>query len=783
MPTTTITAGSLKSASSSSWSSDNRARQGVYSSTRYEGAMLFSGLSGMAFGNIAISEIKMKLTFADAGGSSNKYVTLYEGAKDTISGSIASMRGNSIGAVSVADAYNAARTITFSSGSNAAMFTKLVSFFAGGGKILILYVPTTRGTYSGGYCYDYLSITKAELTFTYEYLQSTGTPPTSVAAGGAATLNITSFNSAYTHKVVWKFGSNAHTQSVAAGATSASYTIPLSWLSAIPSTKSGAASVSLETVGTGGASLGTYTYNFTITAPASVVPTIGGVTASPVNDNAVLADWGIYAQGKSKANLAIIGAAGAYGSTIQSYSITTSPSIGAASGASMQTGTINATGTVAITGTVTDSRGYTASKTTTISVYAYAAPSFTPVSVYRCTSNGTRNDTDGTYVYLKCTFGRSALSGGNNVTGSVTVKQVGGSYTAASAITSGTGIILGGGSIAIDATYTATFTITDTVGTVTTYVDEISSAAYILHVKKGGKAIGFGMAAGADNTASFGWKVLASDAEIDTLRMNTYTSVAQLGQTVGAATINGCRDAMPNGSQLMAQASDFASGELPSTIGTVLIGRIHNIRSYCLFMGKEPATGIFKQALDSAGTAFTGVWYRVYDAASVIPISGGGTGQTTAAAARNALGLGNTTGAVPVANGGTGATTAAGALTNLGISGALVVSASGNSGNHHYLRFSNGLQVCYGTHSWSAAMTTSLGSIYLTDAHGSFSFPVPFTSVISATATKRGSTANSGLYRMGSSTTGLSGIAMFRGNSASTAATQEIDYFVIGKWN
>lgn len=41
----------------------------------------------------------------------------------------------------------------------------------------------------------------------------------------------------------------------------------------------------------------------------------------------------------------------------------------------------------------------------------------------------------------------------------------------------------------------------------------------------------------------------------------------------------------------------------------------------------------------------------------VVPVSKGGTGVTTAAAERNRLGLGNTTGALPVANGGTGKTT------------------------------------------------------------------------------------------------------------------------------
>lgn len=64
------------------------------------------------------------------------------------------------------------------------------------------------------------------------------------------------------------------------------------------------------------------------------------------------------------------------------------------------------------------------------------------------------------------------------------------------------------------------------------------------------------------------------------------------------------------------------------------------------------------------------------------PIEKGGTGATTAAAARNALGLGNTTGAVPIANGGTGATTAAEARNALGLgntTGALPV-ANGGTG-------------------------------------------------------------------------------------------------------
>ena len=59
----------------------------------------------------------------------------------------------------------------------------------------------------------------------------------------------------------------------------------------------------------------------------------------------------------------------------------------------------------------------------------------------------------------------------------------------------------------MDASYNVTLTLTDTVGTVSTYALVIPSAAYIMHIKKGGRAVGFGTAAGADETVTFGWPV------------------------------------------------------------------------------------------------------------------------------------------------------------------------------------------------------------------------------------------------------------------------------------
>lgn len=76
-------------------------------------------------------------------------------------------------------------------------------------------------------------------------------------------------------------------------------------------------------------------------------------------------------------------------------------------------------------------------------------------------------------------------------------------------------------------------------------------------------------------------------------------------------------------------------------------------------------------SIESGGTGATTVAgarnaLGLGNTSGALPIENGGTGATTVEAARNVLGLGNTSGALPIANGGTGATNASDARSNLG---------------------------------------------------------------------------------------------------------------------
>lgn len=392
------------------------------------------------------------------------------------------------------------------------------------------------------------------------------------------------------------------------------------------------------------------------------------MSAAPINSNATINSWGLYVYGKSQAKLTINGASGAYGSTIKSYSIETNPSIGSASASTLTTGILYKTGTITVTAKVTDSRGRTATATTSLYIYYYGAPYFTENVAYRCNSSGTRDDAGGTYAYVKSSFSCYTLNGNNSVTGTVVVKQVGGGNIASRSVVSGTGYVLGSGSLVSDATYQTVVTITDTLGSVTTYTGEINSAAYIMHIKKGGKAVGFGMAAGEDETVSFGWPIkLTAPLEIEQ------------GGTGASTAANACAalGAVKKTGDTMTGNLSISSNLYPSVY---LLPYYNSTTNRTVFEGSYAGASSFASWEDSSGnnrrmlevrtkkyassmdnavllrTCDNGTWgsYRLFHAGMATP--------------------------VPVANGGTGGATGKAALTNLGIFYAASLPSSGTDG-------------------------------------------------------------------------------------------------------
>ena len=372
--------------------------------------------------------------------------------------------------------------------------SQTVSHNSDGSKsITIKSVFYIRATLSGTY---YESIT-ASATITLDTIpRASSVSATSVNMGSASTITITRASSSFTHTLKYTFGSASGTIATKTTSTSVSWTPALALANQIPNALTGTCTITCSTYN-GDTLIGSKTCTMTLTVPTSVKPTITSLTAVRV-DGDVPSSWGIYVQTKSKATLTINGAAGSYGSTISSYSITGGGFSSTAS--SFTTGFLNTSGTITFTATVTDSRGrVSAAKTVSITVQAYAPPSFTSYLSQRCTSGGTVDD-EGTYVRGLVSFSYSTCSSKNTVAGSIQYKQSSAtSWTDAGvAFSSGTAVVFGGGAISTETSYDIKYTLTDAFASVSIQ-DIVSTAAVVMDFKAGGKGVAVGKVAENDN--------------------------------------------------------------------------------------------------------------------------------------------------------------------------------------------------------------------------------------------------------------------------------------------
>ena len=633
MATTITVSASLLTRKANSGSNilTSAAAQEFYSNTyNYVGIVHFPGLN---LTNKVITGIKLKVTAAEAGFGAGTTKTVYvrqsnyqAAAQPSVSG--ANYAGAALGTFT-GSFYGNTTTNTLSG----TLLTNFAAYLAAGNNTICLYNPSPSAS-GQGYSYNYMQWTACQIIVTYEEAASVPTTsPTSVALGNAVTINTNRISTSATHTIKYSFGSASGTIATGVGA-STSWTPPVSLAAQIPSATSGICTITCETY-YGGVLTGTKTCQLTLTVPSSVVPTISSVTRTE-NVSGLAAQFAAFVQGKSKLNVAI-SAAGAHGSTITTYRATLDGVTYTA--ASFTTAILAFSGTKALSVTVTDSRGRTATTSVNITVVTYTPPSISLFSAERCNADGSAPQQDGTKIRVNITASAASVGAKNTMNCAVYYKLSSAStWTISQYITpvayavQQTNLLLSQTFNALSS-YDIMVAVSDyfTTGTPVEQVVSVGTKQVMQDFYRDGTGVAFGKVAETPNVAEFAWKLMAPDAEIDTLQIKTYTSVAQLGLTVGAATINECRNAMTNGSLLMAQASDFPNSELPIgvTFGTLLIGRVAYSRSFCLFLGKAITDGTHKQGLNTAGDAFTGTWYRLYDSSAVIPISGGGHGGTT----------------------------------------------------------------------------------------------------------------------------------------------------------
>lgn len=503
-----------------------------------------------------------------------------------------------------------------------------------------------------------------------------------VNLGSATTITITRASSSFTHTLTYAFGSSTGTITTKTTSTSVSWTPALTLANQIPNAVSGKCTITCKTY-SGTTEVGSKTCTLTLTVPSSVKPTITSLTAERV-DGTVPSTWAIYVQSKSKAKLTINGAAGAYGSTIASYSITGGGYSSTAS--SFTTGFLNTSGTITFTASVTDSRGrVSADATVSITVVAYTAPAFSKYVSQRCNSAGTASD-NGTYVKSTVNFSYASCSSKNTVTTATYYKKTTDtSWTNASkTFTSGTAFTFGGGNVSAESSYEVKFKLTDAFTSIEV-TDTLSTASVVMDFKSGGLGVAVGKVAETDQCfeVSENW-----DVKVYGMLLSAYISSLMKGglpfatcSTDGAtaAKVAACTGfTLATGAAVLVKFTAANTAASPTlnvnstgakamvTSGTTAVSTYHwkaNQIVLCVYDGTS------WQMVNSATatTTYYGLTKLSSSTSSTSTSLAATASAVKAAYDRNSWDSITLTNALGLAYGGTGATTVAAARTNLGI--------------------------------------------------------------------------------------------------------------------
>ena len=640
-------------------SSSGNAKSAVACQEYYDDSYNYVGIvhfSGMALAGKVITGITLRITADQAGYGTGHAKTVYvrKSKYQAVSQSGVTggnYYGDALGTFSGAF-YNNTTTHTLTG----ALLTNLAAYLEAGNNTICLFNPSPVKS-SQGYSTNYLQWSACKISVTYEEAASQpGMSAYTLDMGTQVTLYTNRQSSAATHTLRYSFFSV--NQTIATGVTdSCAWTPPISLAAQIPNAASGWGTLLCDTY-VNGKLVSTKSCTFTLRVPASVAPTISGVSIAEATAG-IAAQFGAYV--RTRSTLAVsIAASGAQGSTVSSCRTTLDGVT--YTGASFTSNTLNTAGSLTLTVTVADSRGRTASSTRTISVVDYSPPSLTKFTAERCNSSGTAPQMDGTRVRVSVGGSVSPVGTKNAISCTVYYKTSSASAWTQAASISPSSYSVNTTNLLLPQTFNAlsSYDLKVRLQDSFYYIEQtvsIGTKQVMMDFYKDGSGVAFGKVAETPGAVEFGWPVKLTEP---------------LGVDQGGTDASSAASACANLGAVK-KSGDTMTGNL--SISGYLYPSLYLLPTYngatnrVVFEGSYAGAASFSAWQDSTGNnrrmlevrnasyessrdnalvlrdVINGSYYafRVFHSgmATPVPIGNGGTGASNAVAARSNLGANN----------------------------------------------------------------------------------------------------------------------------------------------